>query len=78
MYFALNAVGKELMPVKPTFGTFLIAESKADSMFMWEYDIISSRKINLLDSVGTELKYAYAEIDLEYDSNYDVKSLQII
>ena len=51
-------------------GTFTIDESKADSLFICEYDIISSRKINFSDSVETELKYAYAEREKELDSVY--------
>lgn len=53
-------------------GTFTMEDSKADSLFVCEYDIISSRKINLLDSVGTELKYAYVERSISSDSNYFV------
>ena len=53
-------------------GTFTMEDSKADSLFACEYDIISSRKINLLDSVGTELKYAYVERSISSDSNYFV------
>ena len=63
IYYVLKVIEAELAPRQKALylGTFTIDESKADSLFICEYDIISSRKINLSDSIETELKYAYAE-----------------
>ena len=63
IFYALKVIEAELAPRQKALylGTFTIDESKADSLFICEYDIISSRKINLSDSIETELKYAYAE-----------------
>ena len=74
LYLEGKIIEAELAPRQKALylGTFTIDESKADSLFVCEYDIISSRKINLLDSVGTELKYAYVERSISSDSNYFV------
>ena len=63
LYLEGKIIEAELAPRQKALylGTFTIDESKADSLFICEYDIISSRKINLSDSIETELKYAYAE-----------------
>ena len=72
IFYALKVIEAELAPRQKALylGTFTIDESKADSLFICEYDIISSRKINFSDSVETELKYAYAEREKELDSVY--------
>ena len=74
IYYALKVIEADLSKLwYPGYrGTFTMEDSKADSLFVCEYDIISSRKINLLDSVGTELKYAYVERSISSDSNYFV------
>ena len=73
IYYALKVIEADLARTTAlALGTFTMEKSKADSLFMCEYDIISSRKINLLDSVGTELKYAYIERSISSDSNYFV------
>ena len=72
LYLEGKIIEAELAPRQKALalGTFTIEKSKSDSLFMCEYDIISSRKINFSDSVETELKYAYAEREKELDSVY--------
>ena len=71
IYYALKVIEADLARTTAlALGTFTMEKSKADSLFMCEYDIISSRKINFSDSVETELKYAYAEREKELDSVY--------
>ena len=71
IFYALKAIEADIARTTSlAIGTFTIEKSKSDSLFICEYDIISSRKINFSDSVETELKYAYAEREKELDSVY--------